>query len=49
METVAEPRGSWWDTRVFLILLAAAAVGSAAIFPYASQLTGIDFAELGVR
>lgn len=48
METPGRTERTWWDTGVFLVLLAAAAVGSAAIFPYASQLTRIDFAELGI-
>ncbi|MGA9532353.1 MAG: CPBP family intramembrane glutamic endopeptidase [Anaerolineales bacterium] len=36
----------WWDGRVFFSLLAAAAIGSAAVFPYALAVGGIDPASL---
>jgi hypothetical protein len=36
----------WWDGRVFFTLLAAASAGSAAVFPYALAVGGIDPATL---
>jgi len=47
MSEHSEPRG-WWDGRLFIVLLAGAAVGAAAVVPYSLALTGTDVAELGV-
>ncbi len=48
MTTNTEAKVGWWNTKLFLLLLAAAALGSLAIFPYAARLTGLDLAALGV-
>ncbi|MDX1600567.1 MAG: CPBP family intramembrane glutamic endopeptidase [Anaerolineales bacterium] len=37
----------WWDARLFALLVACALVGSAAIVPYALELTGTTPADLG--
>lgn len=38
----------WWDGRVFFTLLLAAAVGTAAVLPYALSLAGVDPSTLTV-
>jgi membrane protease YdiL (CAAX protease family) len=41
-----EAERGWWDVRLFAGLLLAAVIGSAAVFPYALALTGVDLASL---
>lgn len=48
MEEKRVVQASWWNIKVFLVLLGGAAVGSVAIFPYATELTGLDVSLLGV-
>ena len=48
MTTKTDANAGWWSSKLFLVLLAGAAFGSLAIFPYAARITGLDPAALGI-